>query len=111
MTMIDLAHRDQNGLDLPRFSLACLVIALPAAAQGQAGWSCRLEGRLVAMTSEWKGDRYADGRPKVADDLLQRMKASRSKRPGKSCASAATRTSSSGAGRCSTRTSRSWVGR
>ena len=27
------------------------------------------------MTSLWKGDRYADGRPKVPDDLLRRMKA------------------------------------
>ena len=27
------------------------------------------------MTSEWKGDRCSDGRPRVADDLLRRMKA------------------------------------
>ena len=30
---------------------------------------------VQAMTSLWKGDRSFDGRPKVADDLLQRMKA------------------------------------
>jgi 4-hydroxy-4-methyl-2-oxoglutarate aldolase len=30
---------------------------------------------LLAMTSSWKGDRYPDGRPKVPDDLLRRMKA------------------------------------
>ena len=29
---------------------------------------------LVFLTPEWKGERYADGRPKVADAILDRMK-------------------------------------
>lgn len=29
---------------------------------------------LVFLTSEWKGERFADGRPKVSDDLVQRAK-------------------------------------
>jgi regulator of RNase E activity RraA len=29
---------------------------------------------LIFLTSEWKGERYPDGRPKIADDLLQRAK-------------------------------------
>ena len=29
---------------------------------------------LVFLTSEWKGDRFADGRPKIADALVQRAK-------------------------------------
>ncbi len=29
---------------------------------------------LLAMTPSWKGDRYPDGRPRVGDDLLRRMK-------------------------------------
>jgi 4-hydroxy-4-methyl-2-oxoglutarate aldolase len=29
---------------------------------------------LLSMTSLWKGSRYADGRPKVPDELLKRMK-------------------------------------
>jgi regulator of RNase E activity RraA len=29
---------------------------------------------LIFLTSQWKGDRFADGRPKVADDLLIRAK-------------------------------------
>jgi regulator of RNase E activity RraA len=29
---------------------------------------------LLAMTPSWKGERYPDGRPKVGDDLLRRMK-------------------------------------
>jgi regulator of RNase E activity RraA len=30
---------------------------------------------LLAMTPLWKGDRYPDGRPKVPEDLLRRLKA------------------------------------
>jgi regulator of RNase E activity RraA len=30
--------------------------------------------QIIALTSEWEGERSADGRPKVADDLLRRMK-------------------------------------
>lgn len=29
---------------------------------------------LIFLTSEWKGERFVDGRPKVPDDLLQRAK-------------------------------------
>ena len=29
---------------------------------------------LLAMTPQWKGDRLPDGRPKVSDDLLKRMR-------------------------------------
>ena len=29
---------------------------------------------LTFLTSEWKGERFADGRPKIADDLLVRAK-------------------------------------
>ena len=32
---------------------------------------------LVFLTSEWKGERFADGRPKVPDKLLERLKAVR----------------------------------
>jgi 4-hydroxy-4-methyl-2-oxoglutarate aldolase len=30
---------------------------------------------LIALTAPWKGERFPDGRPKVSDDLLERMKA------------------------------------
>src|SRR6187549_29715 len=30
---------------------------------------------LIALTPEWKGDRFPDGRPKVPDDIVRRMKA------------------------------------
>ena len=29
---------------------------------------------LIFLTSEWKGERFADGRPKIADDLIERAK-------------------------------------
>jgi regulator of RNase E activity RraA len=30
--------------------------------------------QLIALTPEWKGERFADGRPKVPDDIIRRMK-------------------------------------
>ncbi len=30
--------------------------------------------QLIALTPEWKGERFADGRPKVSDNILKRMK-------------------------------------
>jgi len=30
--------------------------------------------QLVALTPEWKGERFPDGRPKVSDNILKRMK-------------------------------------
>jgi regulator of RNase E activity RraA len=30
---------------------------------------------LIALTPEWKGERFPDGRPKVPDDIIKRMKA------------------------------------
>ena len=29
---------------------------------------------LIAFTPEWKGERFPDGRPKVSDDIIRRMK-------------------------------------
>jgi regulator of RNase E activity RraA len=30
---------------------------------------------LITLTSDWKGERFPDGRPKVPDDIIRRMKA------------------------------------
>lgn len=30
--------------------------------------------QLIALTAEWKGERFADGRPKVPEDIIRRMK-------------------------------------
>ena len=29
---------------------------------------------IKALTSDWKGERFADGRPKVSDAILKRLK-------------------------------------
>lgn len=44
-------------------------VTLPAAAQTIS------KEQLIFFTAEWKGERYPDGRPKVPDDILARMKA------------------------------------
>jgi regulator of RNase E activity RraA len=33
-----------------------------------------LKDELIFLTSEWKGERFADGRPKIPDDLVERAK-------------------------------------
>jgi 4-hydroxy-4-methyl-2-oxoglutarate aldolase len=53
------------GLGLPR------AIVAQEAPSGIAA----SKADLLAITSAWKGDRYPDGRPKVPDELLKRMKA------------------------------------
>jgi len=52
------------------FLSAAFILYLPS--QGQ-----RVQittEQLIALTPEWKGDRYADGRPRVPDDIMKRMK-------------------------------------
>ena len=46
-----------------------------ALAQEAPSGTAASQTELAAMTSEWKGERCSDGRPRVADDLLRRMKA------------------------------------
>jgi len=47
---------------------ACLVFgALPSFAQVKM-----TKEQMMFYTSDWKGDRFADGRPKIPDDLLKR---------------------------------------
>ena len=42
--------------------------AVPASAQTTS------KEEMIFHTPEWKGERFADGRPKVSDDILQRIK-------------------------------------
>jgi regulator of RNase E activity RraA len=48
------------------------VLAAPALGLAQDITPSREE--VIALTSEWKGERFADGRPRVPDALLERMK-------------------------------------
>lgn len=53
-----------------RKTIILLLCILPLFANGQQ----ISKEELIALTPEWKGERFADGRPKVSDDLLKRMK-------------------------------------
>src|SRR2546423_7123740 len=50
--------------------LGCLVLAMAAPALAQVKQS---REQMLFYTSEWKGERFPDGRPKVPDDLLRRV--------------------------------------
>ena len=45
-----------------------LVMTMPAVAQVK-----QTRDQMMFYTSQWKGERFADGRPKVSDDLLKRV--------------------------------------
>ncbi|WP_238857749.1 RraA family protein [Poritiphilus flavus] len=48
---------------------SCLLIGAIAVTSAQS----LSRDQLVFLTSQWEGERFEDGRPKVADDILQRM--------------------------------------
>lgn len=54
-------------LILAAFSFLLFAEALPVSAQVK-----QTKEQILFYTSEWKGERFADGRPKVPDDLLTR---------------------------------------
>ncbi len=56
-----------------RAVLALALAAVAGRAEAQLGMFSTEQ--RVALSSEWKGERFADGRPKVPDGLLERMKA------------------------------------
>ncbi len=53
-------------------TLAVFALSLSCAAFAQPGLYTK--DALMAYTPLWKGDRFPDGRPKVSDDLIARMK-------------------------------------
>jgi regulator of RNase E activity RraA len=50
--------------------LGCLALALAAPAPAQVK---QTREQMMFYTSQFKGERFADGRPKVSDDLLKRV--------------------------------------
>ncbi len=50
--------------------LACLALAIAAPALAQVK---QTREQMMFYTSEWKGERFPDGRPRVPDDLLKRV--------------------------------------
>jgi hypothetical protein len=49
-----------------------LLLAVTSLAQAQPG--VLTKEQLIEYTPDWKGERFADGRPKVPDTILDRMK-------------------------------------
>jgi len=47
--------------------IGCVALSAPALAQVKQS-----REQMLFYTSEWKGDRFADGRPRIADSLLKR---------------------------------------
>ncbi len=48
---------------------SCLLLGTVAATSAQN----LSKEQLIFLTSQWEGERFEDGRPKVADDIVQRM--------------------------------------
>ena len=48
--------------------LLCFLFALPVVGQQIS------REELIFLTPDWKGERFPDGRPKVPDAILNRMK-------------------------------------
>ena len=59
---------------LRRIGLLPFLIWMTAATGQRANAQAIPADRLVFYTQEWTGDRFPDGRPRVPDDLLERMK-------------------------------------
>lgn len=55
--------------------MICVLTLLVAAGYGVCAQSIAGSPEyIIALTAEWKGERFPDGRPKVPDDLLDRLK-------------------------------------
>ena len=63
----------KRSIALVCFALSLVITVLTASqADAQQGFFTRDD--VIKYTPDWHGDRFADGRPKVPDDILDRMK-------------------------------------
>ena len=69
-----IAPASLEGETHERIPVVLLGAALVAPALGTAQSITPTREEVVALTSEWTGERFADGRPKVPDAILERMK-------------------------------------
>ena len=61
--------------DMFKKIMICVLALLVAAGYGVRAQSIAGSPEyIIALTAEWKGERFPDGRPKVPDDLLDRLK-------------------------------------
>src|SRR3954468_14295151 len=57
-----------------KLKLAILLVLLTISFTSSVLAQTISKEELIFLTSEWKGERFADGRPKIPEDLLQRAK-------------------------------------
>ncbi|MGZ8525236.1 MAG: hypothetical protein ACXWV1_12450 [Chitinophagaceae bacterium] len=58
---------------MPQLKFLFLIILLPCFYLQVNSQQISKE-ELIFLTPEWKGERFSDGRPKVPDNLIKRMK-------------------------------------
>ncbi len=56
------------------YLILLLSIAIGFFHEGTLSAQTISKDELIFLTSEWKGERFSDGRPKISDDLLERAK-------------------------------------
>src|ERR671916_368310 len=57
-----------------KLKLTILLLLLSITFTGSLCAQTISKEELTFLTSEWKGERFADGRPKIPDNLLERAK-------------------------------------
>lgn len=58
-----------------QFKLLVLIVSLMSGSEAVQGQLLNLsKEQMMALTPKWEGERFPDGRPRVSDDILQRMK-------------------------------------
>src|SRR5687768_2952777 len=57
-----------------KLNIALLLLVSLTSFQFSAFAQTISKEELIFLTSEWKGERFADGRPKIPDNLLERAK-------------------------------------
>jgi regulator of RNase E activity RraA len=76
--MLSLASNSTFPADWNRFGLTAAIISLTASVLASAGGPAQAQAlsrdQLIFLTAEWKGDRFPDGRPKVPDQVIARMR-------------------------------------
>jgi regulator of RNase E activity RraA len=69
--MLEGGRFRENAMTRISLALAALLMGTAAASTHQSFYSAV---EVIHDTPEWKGERFADGRPKVPDAILERMK-------------------------------------
>jgi len=60
---------------MSKLKCVLLLFAVIIFCKGSQSQQVRItKEQLIALTPEWKGERFPDGRPKVPDDIMKRMK-------------------------------------